>query len=183
LPTAVLVNDKEYGIEPDFRTCIRIILAFEDDGLAPIEKKAVLIENLYLEQPDNLPIAFSQGIKFLNGGEDAKEDEGSGVGRLYSFQKDANFIFAAFRQTHGIDLENENMHWWKFLALFADLGADTTFCNLINLRKKIKTGTASKEEKATARELGDLMDIPEPDTRTLEEKEIEQEFMRQIRGI
>lgn len=180
LPTAVMVGDQECPVDSDFRTAIRIILAFEDDELAAIEKRSVLIENLYVDQPYDIEAAFIQGIKFLDGGKSNEGQENEYAPRLYSFSKDANFIFAAFRQTHGIDLETTEMHWWKFLALFMDLGSETTFCNLIALRKKVKTGKASKEEKEAARELGEVFEIEEPDDRTLEEKEREQRFMQEL---
>jgi hypothetical protein len=66
------------------------------------------------------------------------------------------------------------------MALFMDLGADTSFCNLVALRKRVKTGKASKEERATAREMGDIFKLPEIDNRTLEEKEAEEEFMKKL---
>lgn len=137
-----------------------------------------MLGNLYPEPIEDAKTALEQGMKFLNGGKVADEEEDGP--RLYSFEKDASFIFAAFRQTHGIDLETAEMHWWKFLALFMDLGADTTFCNLVGLRKRVKSGRATKEEREAAREMGDLFDVPEPDLRTAEEKEQEQEFMRLI---
>jgi hypothetical protein len=116
----------------------------------------------------------------LNGDKTGNDDE-PGL-RLYSFSKDADFIFAAFRQTHGIDLQKVDLHWWEFLALFMDLGADTTFCQLVNLRKRVKTGKATKEEKQAARDMGDAFDIPEADTRTLDEKEAEAEFLKLVQG-
>jgi hypothetical protein len=63
-----------------------------------------------------------------------------------------------------------------------DLGADTAFCNLVGLRKRVKSGKATKEEREVAREMGDLFDVPEPDLRTAEEKEQEAEFMRLLHG-
>lgn len=126
-------------------------------------------------------MAIQKATLFLNGGHAGTDDEDDVVHpRLYSFGKDADFIFSAFRQTHGIDLETADMHWFKFLALFMDLGQDTTFCHLVGLRKRIKTGKATKEERAAASEMGDLIDIPEPDTRTPDEKEAEAEFLRLV---
>jgi len=63
------------------------------------------------------------------------------------------------------------------MALFMDLGQDTTFCQLISLRKRVKTGKATKEEREIAREMGDVFDIPDYDDRTLEEKEAERLFL------
>jgi hypothetical protein len=150
-----------------------VILAFEDDQLTGYEKQMIMLENLQA--------ALEMGMKFLDGGK-VGEDEDSGP-RLFSFEKDANLIFAAFRQTHGIDLQNiEYLHWWSFLALFMDLGADTAFCNLVGLRKRVKSGKATTEERETAREMGDMFDVPEIDDRTLEEKEKEAEFLRLVGG-
>lgn len=182
LPTSVTIADTEYQIETDFRTCLKIIMAFEDNSLTSYEKQIVLLVNLYSVVPNDIQSALEQANWFLNGGKEKSTDEGDEEAnpRVYSFAKDANFIFAAFRQTHGIDLQTAKLHWWSFLALFMDLGQDTTFCQLTALRKRLKTGKATKEERATAREMGEMVDLPELDMRTLDEKEREAEFMRLI---
>ena len=165
LPTAVEIDGQDVPINTDFRACLRVILAFEDPELAPVEQQAILLANLYPKAPDNAVGAFEQALRFLNGGEEHTEDDGPAL-RLYSFRQDANYIFAAFRQTHGIDLESiEYLHWWKFLALFMDLGSDTTFCSLVSLRKH--------------EEMHDVLDIEEP--LSADEREQEAEFMRLIK--
>ena len=179
LPTAITVTDTEYKIDSDFRTCLKIILAFEDNELTPQEKQVILLSMLFVKMPRDIGQALAQANVFLNGGKVSEEDTVAHP-RLYSFSKDANFIFAAFKQTHNIDLQIENFHWWKFLALFMDLGTETTFCQLISLRKRINAGTATKEERAAAREMGDIFEVPEVDDRTLEEKEAEIQFMKLV---
>lgn len=180
LPTTLQVGPTEYPINSDFRVCLKIILAFEDNDLTPQEKTIILLSSLFGEIPADMPTAIDRAQWFLNGGQvDECESDTESV-RLYSFAKDANFIFAAFKQTHGIDLQTADLHWWKFLALFMDLGQDTTFCQLVSLRKRIKTGKATKEERAAAHEMGNVLDVPEVDTRTLDEKEREAEFMRLV---
>lgn len=180
LPEAVEINGEEVAINTDYRACLRVILAFEDPDLTGLEKQLILLSNIYPELPADSDTAARQAVKFLNGGEEkAQDDSGPGL-RLYSFSKDSSYIFAAFRQTHGIDLETAQLHWWKFLALFMDLGQDTTFCQLIGLRKRIKTGKASKEELRAYREMRDVIDLPEADTRSLEEREREAEFLRLV---
>ena len=181
LPDFIDISGKIYKINCDFRTCLRIILAFEDETLTGFEKQAILLSNLFLTQPENIQAALEQANIFLNGGKVDEEDD-TYHPRLYSFSKDANFIFAAFRQTHGIDLQKTDLHWFEFLALFMDLGGETTFSNLIGLRKRVKDGTASKEERQAARDMGEAFEIPEPDTRTLDEKEREQEFLKLVQG-
>jgi hypothetical protein len=182
LPTAVMIDETEYPIETDFRTCLRVIMAFEDTELTNEEKGLILLENMYTAPwPDNLLGAVKQAVKFLNGGEESKDEDQGKTQRLYSFTKDANLIFAAYKQTHNIDLaDTEYLHWWKFLAMFMDLGSNTTFSNLVSLRKRIKSGKATKEERAIASELGDLIDVPDYDDRTIEEKEQYNKFMQLV---
>jgi hypothetical protein len=187
-PKVIDVNGVEHEINSDFRTCLRIILAYEDDSLTGYEKNTIMLRNLYRvythnqKLPADIQAAAEAGVKFLNGGDEVKVGEGEIGLRLFSFSKDARFIFSAFRQTHGIDLETADMHWWKFLAYFMDLGADTFFCNLTGLRKRLKTNKATKEERAMADEAGmkELIDIPQPDNRTAEEKDKEDLFFRLV---
>jgi hypothetical protein len=178
LPVAVEINHTEYPINTDFKTCLNIIMAFEDNELTPQEKQIVFLNSIYPTMPDDAEQAIEKAMLFLNGGA-TDETETDGM-RLYSFAKDANFIFAAFRQTHGIDLQTAQLHWWEFLALFMDLGSETTWSQLVSLRKRLKTGKATKEEKQLAREMPELLDVPDIDTRTLEEKELENEFLRKV---
>ncbi len=178
LPESVEIDGRDVPINADFRDCLRTILAFEDNELTPQEKQAVMLANLYPTPPANLPAAIERAQWFLNAGHQPEQADGSP--RLYSFGKDAGYIFSAFRQTHGIDLTTAKLHWWTFLALFMDLGADTAFCNLVSLRKKVKTNQASKEERQAALEMGEMFDVPDMDDRTLEEKEREAEFMRLV---
>jgi len=178
LPTAVEIDGQDVPIETDFRACLRVILAFEDDELTDVERAGVLIENLYPEPPANLQAAYLMGVKFLNGGE--TPDQGGDPGpRLYSFSQDARYIYAAFRQTHGIDLEaTESLHWWKFLALFMDLGSETAFAHIVGFRKRYKAGKLTQEERRVYQERRDVLDLPERDTRTPEEKAREAAFLQ-----
>lgn len=181
LPTTVTVNEEQLVIDTDFRTCLKVILAFEDPELTTAEKYEILIENLYETRPpvEYIEQALEAAIDFLDG-PNLPSSENPGK-RLYSFEKDAVMIFSAFNQTHRVDLTNvQNMHWWKFLALFMDLGTDTSFCSLVSLRSRLKNGTATKEEKKYAAKMSSIINLEDIDTRTLEEREREREFMEKL---
>jgi len=180
LPETVKVGGKTYLINTDFRACLRTIMACEDASLTGYEKSLVILTNLFPEIPDDLDAALEKAQWFLDGGECQQDTEEQRQPRVYSFAKDANFIFAAFRQTHRIDLQTEDMHWWKFIALFMDVGQDTTFSQLTALRKRLKTGKATKEEREAATELGDIFYIEDTEMRTLDELEAEDEFMKAL---
>lgn len=178
LPEKVTVSHTEYQVRSHYRDCLRIMLAFEDAELTNQEKQVILLSSLFVTLPPDLKSAIASANWFLNGGNESKEE--TDAPRLFSFTKDAQLIYSAFRQTHGIDLSTANLHWWQFLALFMDLGQDTTFCQLVALRKRIKTGKATKEERAMASAMGELFDVPDVDTRTLEQKDAERRFFELV---
>jgi hypothetical protein len=179
LPTAVLIGGQSVPIRTDFRDCLRVILAFEDPDLTPTEQTLILLDNLYSDEPPNLEQAVRQGVKFLNCGELSDDGDPVSEARVYGFAHDASLIFAAFQQTHGIDLQTvADLHWWKFVALFMDLGSDTAFCQLVGLRKRVQSGKATPDERKAARDMGDLFEVPEPDLRTPDERARAEEFVR-----
>lgn len=177
-PTEVKINGQSYPVNWDFRSCLRIILAFEDEGLAKKEKAMILLRLLYPEIPEDIRAALDQGIEFLNGG---LETQDSKPYRVFSFSKDANLIVAGFRQTYHMDLQKEeDLHWWSFLTLFLDLGPDTTFSGLVNLRGRVKSGKATKQEREMAQELGETYEVPEINDLTIEEMERERTFFEAL---
>ena len=178
LPRTIEIDGVDHLIRCDYRTCIRIIMAFNNNEFTMQEKQFIMLSLLYHDIPENIQLAADNAIWFLDGGTDREEDEvGEQQKPLYSFSNDASYIYSAFRQTHGIDLQNTDLHWWKFIALFMDLGSDTTFTNIVGLRKRYRDGTATKEEKKIINEMGDVFDVPEFDNRTLDEKVEEYEAL------
>ena len=165
LPEAVEVNGVEYAVNSDFRTGLACILDMESSELTDEEKCILLLRRIYGETiPEDGETAIKLAVKFLDGGKEPPEEENPFADntRLYSFEKDSALIYAAFQQTHGIDLQKVDLHWWQFLALFQDLGADTAFCNMINLRRRVNSGEATKEERQYALKLGDAFEVIDP---------------------
>ena len=166
-------------INTDFRYCLRAVVACEDNELTPQEKQIITLANLYSRQPPDIREAMVQAKWFLDCGRDGEgTSEGRQQPRVYSFAKDSEMIFAAFKQVHGIDLDTANLHWWKFIALFMAVIANqnTAFGSLVTLRLRVKTGRATKDEQRAAREMGELFDVPDVDTRSIEQKDALRRF-------
>ncbi|MBX3046976.1 MAG: hypothetical protein KF698_08280 [Anaerolineales bacterium] len=181
------VGEREVALNTDFRAALGGLMAFEDPDITDGEKQGLLLSNLFPEADvneftaDELIELQEKAGWYLNGGRSPGDDADAGGGpRVYSFSKDAALVFAAFRQTHGVDLQSVEMHWWSFLALFMDLGNETAFNQLVSLRKRVKTGKATKEERQVARELGAMFELDEIDDRTHEERVQEDEFERLV---
>jgi len=161
LPTAIEVDGEICEINADFRNCLEIILIFEDPELAEFEKRMIMLELLYKEVPENTVEACKKAVKFLNCGEEIGKSHKTKT-RLYSFEKDAQYIFTAINQSHSIDLETvEYLHWWKFCYMFLDVGEDCFFSHLVDLRARKAKSKLTKEEKEFCNNNPDLINLPE----------------------
>lgn len=183
-PTKTIIDGKEYSLNTDFRTCLKIILAFEDEELIDAEKIEIMLRNLYGNNiPVNIEEAIKKAVLFLDCGEQ-EENKKAGIqnsNRLYSFSKDAKYIYSAIKQTHHIDLESiEYLHWWKFVYLFLDLNPECFFCKMIDLRNKRRKGKLNESERRLYMQLYDILELNnKPQFSEEEQKQID-EFMSLI---
>ena len=183
LPDAVMVDGVVYPVNTSFKVCLRIMAACEDNELTNGEKATVMLRLLYGENiPANTEEALRMASKFLDGGDQERgkgKAEAANEGRLYSFVHDASYIFSAFKQSHDIDLEQEEqLHWWKFLTLFFDLNPDCFFHRLINLRRNLYRGKLTKEERELYLSIKHIVDLPVSSSEADRE---EDEFLRLLR--
>lgn len=180
-PTEARIQGRRYLLRPDFRTCIRIILACEDPDLTWWEKQAVILRLLYPEIPPDTAAALRCAVRFLDGGALSLHRAEEEPCRLYSFQKDGALIYSAFYQQYGIDLNRDDLHWWAFLALFNDLDPECRFYRILRLRQGFLDGTLTKEEMRHYREMGEIAAVPEQPMDKEEQQAIDL-FLRQLNG-
>ena len=159
-PVELDVAGESAAIDADFRTAIRILLAFDDPELAEAEKRAVACGLLYERLPGDRAEAYRQLVWFLNRGRDAEAQGAKGGGAPYSWEHDAPYIYTAIRQTYGVDLETTPfLHWWKFLNMFLDLG-ECFFSRILYYRAQRKAGKLTPEERRAVAGMRDVIDIP-----------------------
>ena len=128
----------------------------------------MLVTLLYPEIPQNTASAISQGLKFLNMGKEPDKSRGK-FPQIYNFEKDAQYIFSAFKSSFNVDLSRiEYLHWWTFRSLFSDLG-ESVFNTLIGLRTRRSKGKLTKEEKEFVREHPELIELEERNSKAAED--------------
>ena len=162
LPKKIKIKDKIYDINYDYRTIIKILIAFEDVNLTDIEKMYILLKNLYKEDipEEDTEEAIEKAIKFIDLGEtDNNRSKKSNV-RLYSFEKDGNYIFSGINSTHNIDIEKEqDLHWWKFMSYFMDMNPECMFGELTYYRTRKAEGKLTKDEKKKYEKIKDIIEL------------------------
>lgn len=130
LKNSVEIDGVEYGINPDFKTALRVISAFEKDT-PYINKLTFALKSFYNELPPDIDKAL-EGIKSFYGVTETKKEEFKIP--LFSFEEDSEYIFSAFYSCYKIDLSKENMHWYTFKALFKGLYGDNIFSRIMSIR-------------------------------------------------
>lgn len=151
LPEAVTVSGTRLSIETNFRAYILLELLFNDRKYSGEERTMQALNLVYGEQeiPD-LGEAVEAMLWFYKGGKpEPKRGKGrpARIRRIYDYDQDDHYIFAAFYDQYGIDLNAiEYMHWWKFRALFHSLKDDNEIVKIMGYRA-IELGKIKDKER------------------------------------
>lgn len=150
-PETVCIQDEDYPINTDFRVSVKFENLMMRPEISADEKISRALFLYFPRIPKDLDAAVDSILSFYRCRK-PKKRQGQGSGsqgnRAYSFEHDDQYIYAAFMQQYGIDLTIENMHWWKFRALFNSLSPETLFVKIMGWRTaKIDSKMPVSEEK------------------------------------
>lgn len=165
LPTTVMINNKEYKINSGFRESILFELLMQDNSILDKDKIYLAVELYYPIVPDDVNLAIEQILWFYRCGKDISKSKGNGKGKsdiqIYNFEYDDDYIYAAFMDQYGIDLQDiENLHWWKFKAMFKSLKEDNEIVKIMGYRSMDLSKIKDKEQKAYYKRMKDIYKIP-----------------------
>lgn len=136
LPCEIYVNGNGFFINTDFRIWLRFGRLLKVTGSNPMFGDMLFLfrEDVKIEQ-HLLPKLLMACIEFYVNKNDIPKDMGGGNGaRLYDFDMDSEFIYAAFMQQYHVNLFTANIHWHEFLALFRCLSDDTMMSKIMGYR-------------------------------------------------
>ena len=167
VPTSVDINGKKYEINSDFRTSMLFELLTQDSSIRDNDKIRMALELYYPNIPKNVNEAIEKIIWFYRCGKDVVSSKGTGTGKgkgatqIYSFEHDDDYIYGAFLDQYGVDLQDtEYLHWWKFKAMFKSLKGDNEIVKIMGYRSMDLSKIKDKEQKAYYKKMKDLYKIP-----------------------
>lgn len=146
-PTMLNVDGTECPINPGFRT---VLQCYEIQGEKTELSEGELLKMLqmfYRKQKLFHEGHINQMFWFFSCGREKNKKSfprkiaGINNKQPFDFVEDADLIYAGFLQQYGIDLQEEDMHWWKFMILLGNLGSDTRLSRIMEYRT---VDTASK---------------------------------------
>ena len=146
LPYFVVLQEKKYKINVDFRNMISFENKVQDKGVSESEKIEYGLRHFYpaffyvenyiklLQDEQLYKEACEKLIWFYKcGRENYHKTKGSGKiskKQIYSYEYDDEYIYGAFYEQYRIDLTCDKIHWWKFKALLKSLKDNTEFVKI-----------------------------------------------------
>ncbi|MEG2621409.1 MAG: bacteriophage Gp15 family protein [Clostridia bacterium] len=176
LPLTVCVGGRDVPISSGFRTGILFEMLMLDKSIRQ-DQKAALAIGMYFgdEVPEPINEAVEQMMNFYACGKDEDVLRSVGKGtesktkRCYDYDIDAPYIYAAFLSQYRIDLQDvDDLHWWKFMAMFLGLNDDNEICKIMEYRSVDLAKIKNKAERERYAKLKHKYALP--DTRTSEQK-------------
>ena len=154
LPDTVEVDGSVYDIRPGFRNILKI-LRLQNDPDVLDGHKAELLRRWFFdgEAPEAWAEAFGY---FVRAGDEPELPAGE---RDFDYEFDAPEIYASFRQLYGIDLMDEDLHWWQFRALLG--GCFLCRCALSEKIRLRHLDVSKCEDKAAVQRAKDAAAIPD----------------------
>lgn len=178
LPESVEIEGVEYEINTDFRISILFELLMQDPNISDEEKIEKALELYFIKIPpiEYISEAVDIIMDFYSCGKDKLISNGITTSKgkskqIYSFEVDADYIYAAFLDQYGIDLQDiEYLHWWKFKALFNALKEDNEIVKIMGYRSINITNDMSKYEKEFYKKMKEFYKLPDNISKNEKEK-------------
>lgn len=124
-PEYVKVGNKEYKINTDFKVALECNRIAEDETIGDFERCLAIIYTLFgekaLEDTQHYDKLLELAKKYLSCGKDikVKSNEEPDMDYIYDY----GLIWASFMSDYKIDIDETNLHWWKFYELINGLSS------------------------------------------------------------
>ncbi len=150
LPKSVIIHEKEVPINWGFRTSIKFSEIITDSSLETKEQIIKCGELYYGDiiwsfTKEEAKESIEKMIWFYSAGEYTKNNKKSKP--VYSFEQDGGYIYSAFKEQFGINLNQSDMHWWEFKSLFSSINQSTQFGKILSYRSIDTSKIRDKEER------------------------------------
>lgn len=169
---------RDTELNTDYRVWMKFELLLQDKKIKEEEKLTKIIQltvkSEYIDIND-IKGLIDYLIWFYSCGKEEENDEEEESDfkekkkLIYSFEHDADYIYAAFMECYKIDLVETDMHWWKFKSLLKSLNENCLYSKILGYRSMKISSKMSKDEQKFYQEMKKTYALP--DLRTEEEKE------------
>ena len=150
VPESLTIAGTEYEINTDYSVWLKFEMLLSDE----IEdSKATLlnIKKLIFKSkipPDRADEETTEKILWFYRCGKPEQKGGKSSKKIFDYDYDDPYIYAAFMEQYDIDLDETKPHWWKFHALMLSLSENTEFVKIMSYRAIEINSKMSAAQKA-----------------------------------
>lgn len=131
LPESVTYEGRQYKVDYSARTVLLASSVFQDPELSAELQIATALD-LFIEERHPASAELLKAII-----DQIKPDKPKQDGPQYmDIEQDWDYIYAAFRQAYGIDLNNDELHYLEFVALLESIPKETKLAEVVGIRAR-----------------------------------------------
>lgn len=187
LPISIKIGGKEFNIrnKGDYRMVLDCQIALNDIELDEQERLIscliIFYEDVHCYEdlsifPD-IEEAIIEMFKFFNLGQDEKPGLKTHY-KLIDYDKDEQLICSAINNVANMEIRSvPYCHWWTFMGYYMAIG-ECTLSTIVNIRYKL--ASHQKLEKYEAKFKKENPEYFDMDYRTTQDREITEEFLREV---
>lgn len=193
-PEYVEIENKRYKINTDFRVAIECNRVAEDTSIGDFERALAIVyllfgdEGLKAKEHYNELLRLAQ--KYLSCGKEVNKKNNDKPDMDYI--EDYGYIWASFMSDYnGMDIDNIDMHWWKFYDLLnglsnSELGNSCILNRIRNLRSMNLNDIKDSKERNKIKELQEQFALKKNKKAkrkaTEKEKQSAMEFLKMLKN-
>lgn len=130
-------NGRRYRVNLDFRRVLAFLDILARRDILPEARCYLAMKQIIRRPPKNdrkcaALITEMNRVLFR----DDRKHRGAAGPRITDFEKDADYIKAAFLQAYGINLWRDRLHWQEFTALLGALPSGSKYTDILGIRAR-----------------------------------------------
>ena len=166
-------------LSADFRNMIQVDLILHEEDTGEVEKTIAALYQLYPQIPADVHKAVEGLAWFYSRGNTTAEGKDTpakkAAKKAFSFEQDANLIYAAFYATYNMSLTTIGfLHWWEFMALFEGL-PETALIQRVMYWRTVDLGGLPKHERKHITKMRQLFALKGPEKQAMTVEEMNQQ--------
>ncbi len=133
-----------------FRSFILFELLMQDETISQEDKIANAIQLTIQNVGDaylDIPKALEVITKFYTMEKEPSTKKNSKEKKIFDYEEDADMLYSAFMKDYKIDLQDVELHWWKFKSLFNGLDENNMLLKVMGYRSVNLSKIKDKEQK------------------------------------
>lgn len=176
-PEYAEIDGEMYKINTGYEYALQCFKIIDDKSISDMERAIAIVSVLFGREengdivgiPENLDKALEKASIYLSCTKDDKSSKATK--KDMDFERDKEFIYASFISDYNIDLENKDMHFWKYCSLISGLTENSILNRVRDLRNLNLSDYKDPKTRSRLQEAQERVALP--DNREYDDEDLE----------